>query len=101
MLNEVILVGRIASLPININKHLAKMFIDTREPYKNSQGTFSINHLPIYLCRGDAKTIYENGKLGSYLFLKGRLKQSSQEQLEIVADKVTILNNQDFNFSNE
>lgn len=103
MVNEVILVGKIAKTPqlsktANGNS-ITNIVIETVRHYKNSYGIYESDFLVVTLWRGMAQMICETCEVGSMLALKGRIQSQTYLEednrhfgcLEIVAEKVTIL----------
>lgn len=93
MLNQIILVGRITSdLEINEvgNRKVVTITLAIPRSYKNENGEYETDFVPITLCNGIAKTTYEYCKKGDIVGAKGRI-QTKKDKIEIVAEKITFL----------
>lgn len=103
MLNEVIVVGKIAKEPelcqTNNGHHISNIVLETIRNYKNSYGIYESDFLQVTLWKGMAQTIYDTCHVGSMIAVKGRIQTRTYLEednrhygcLEIVAEKVTIL----------
>ena len=94
MLNNVVLVGRIASgLEINEaenNRKVATMTLAIPRNYKNPDGTYDTDFIPCTLWNGIAENTAVYCKQGDLVGVKGRL-QNKEGKIEIVAEKLTFL----------
>lgn len=103
MINEIILVGKIAKEPqlaqTNNGYHVSNVVLETVRHYKNSYGIYESDFLEVTLWRGMAQTICDTCSIGSMIAIKGRVQSRTylEEEnkhfgsLEIIAEKVTIL----------
>lgn len=103
MINEVILVGKIAKQPelaqTNNGHKVSNVVIETVRHYKNSYGIYESDFLEVTLWRGMAQSICETCHLGSMIAIKGRIQSRTYLEednrhyasLEIIAEKVTVL----------
>ena len=95
MLNQVVLVGRIVSDPkINETKNGKKetnITLAISRSYKNESGVYEADFIPCTLWQGIAKKTKEYCKKGDVLGIKGRLQKNENEELKIIAEKVTFL----------
>ncbi len=99
MLNQSVLVGRIAEEPIleEIEKK-KKMLITLAVPrnYKNMNGEYDTDFIPVKLFGSVAENTKEYCKKGDMVGVKGRIqsiKMASGSVIEVIAEKVTFLAN--------
>lgn len=105
MLNQIVLVGRIAKGPelkeTEKGKKLAYMLLAIPRSFKNVDGEYETDFLNCSLWEGVAKNVCEYCKTGDLVGVKGRLQSDVIEQEDgskkyytnIVAEKVTFLSN--------
>lgn len=103
MLNQVVLVGKVASLPVvketNSGVKLAEMLVEVDRNFKNAQGEYETDHIQCTLWRGVAESAIEQCSVGTLIGIKGRLQANSFETkenrpfhyCEVVAEKVSFL----------
>lgn len=103
MVNEVIIVGKIAKTPTlsttNNGHNVSNIVLETVRHFKNGYGIYESDFFEVTLWRGMAQTICETCDVGSIIALKGRIQtrtyldESNRHyaNLEIIAEKVTIL----------
>lgn len=101
MLNQVVMVGRIANEPelIDIeNQKLLRLILAVPRSYKNTDGEYDTDFVPIVLWRGIASNTAEYCKKGDLIGVKGHIKTGSYEKddkinytIEIIAEKITFL----------
>lgn len=94
MINKIMLVGRLAN-DIKVNKtgsgkDIATMTLAIPRDYKNSEGIYETDFVNCTLWGDSAKRTSEYCKKGDMIGMHGRL-QSRDNQLEVVAEKVTFL----------
>lgn len=94
MLNQIVLVGRIVSdLEINETENGRKATtIQLKVPrsFKNSEGIYEEDIIPVVLWNGIAENACEYCKVGDLVGVKGRV-QSKEDKIVIVAEKMTFL----------
>lgn len=95
MLNNLVLVGRIASdLEIEETESGAKvltMVLAIQRQYKNQDGIYETDFIPVKVLAGQMQdTAVEYCRKGDIVGVKGRL-QSNGGQVIVVAEKVTFL----------
>ena len=93
MLNQIVLVGRITSdLEINEveNKKVATITLAVSRSFKNANGEYETDFVPITIWNGIAENVCEYCKKGDIVGVKGRI-QTKEDKIEIVAEKVTFL----------
>lgn len=94
MLNNLAIVGRLVSDPqINETENGKKASIITLavpRNYKNSNGEYETDFIPVTLWQGIAEQTTNYCKKGDLVGVKGRL-QVREGKVEVVAEKVTFL----------
>lgn len=102
MLNQVVFVGRLTSDPEiketeNENKY-SKLTIAVPRSFKNADGVYETDFIPIDLWNNIAENTAEYCKKGDIIGVKGRLQVDSFEKdgekrnvLKVTAEKVTFL----------
>lgn len=93
MLNQVVLVGRLASdieLKENGGKKTATITVACPRSYKNADGEYDTDFISCILWDAVAGNTAEYCKKGDILGVKGRL-QSNDGKLNVVAEKITFL----------
>lgn len=94
MLNQLVLVGRLVSDPeINEteNGKVADIVLAVPRSYKNKEGVYDTDFIPVRLYTGIAEKTTEYCKKGDLVGVKGRVARLSGEDLKLVADRVTFL----------
>ena len=98
MLNQMILVGRLVSNP-NVVEVGGEPIVETTiaipRPYKNEEGVYETDLIPVTLKGGIATNTAEYCKKGDLVGVKGRLECMPEAvgdiKLSVVAEKVTFL----------
>ena len=85
MLNQAIIVGRVS----NYDELGHIVTIAVSRPYKNMNGEYEYDYIPIKLWSGST-TQMELVKIGDIIGIKGRIERTGVE-LRIVAEKITFL----------
>lgn len=102
MLNQVVMVGRIANEPelteVENNQKLMRLVLAVPRSYKNADGEYDTDFIPVVLWRGIAANTAEYCNKGDLIGVKGHVKTGSYEKddkknytIEIVAEKITFL----------
>lgn len=98
MFNEVLIVGKIDSLPQKIEKRRGmdyfKVVVEVKQLFKNSEGHFESDFIPVVLWYGVAQTVLDVSKIGDMISIKGHLttvKTSKSIAMEVEAEKVDFL----------
>lgn len=98
MLNQIVLVGRLVQDPeIKEQENGIKAsYITLAVPrtYKNSDGIYETDFIPVKLYEGIAENTAEYCKKGDLIGIKGRMQTKQEEDkniIEIVAERVTFL----------
>lgn len=91
MLNVITLVGRIVELPKEIEEgEKVIMIMSVPRSYKNENGEYETDIIPVNLIGGVAKNTLEYCKKGDLVGVKGRV-QIKDFQITIIAEKLTFL----------
>ena len=94
MLNQVMIVGRIANevevLETENGKKVGYITIASQRSYKNEDGNYETDFIPCTLWNGIIENVAEYCKKGDIVGIKGRI-QNDNDKLVIVAEKVTFL----------
>lgn len=92
MINTVMLVGHLTQDPHSITSDGKTKIITSiavRRIYKNSDGEYVEDFIPVTIWQGIASQICELCKKGDTIAIKGTIRYD--DELEIVAEKVTFL----------
>ena len=68
--------------------------IDVRKDYKNIYGKYDVDSIPVTVYGKLAVVISNHCKVGSYIGIKGHLRNNDDVSVNLVADKVTFISNQ-------
>lgn len=93
MLNQVIIVGRLANevkLKENEDKKVAVITLACPRTFKNEEGVYNTDFINCTLWQGIAENTAEYCRKGDLIGIKGRV-QENDGQLSIIAEKVTFL----------
>lgn len=105
MLNNLVLVGRLAETPIleeSLNgKKITTIMLAVSRTYKNDEGIYDTDFIPISLAGSIAETTCEYCKKGDIVGVKGRLARLSYGELQVIADKITFLSSNSNNVNKE
>ncbi|XMB85432.1 single-stranded DNA-binding protein [Mycoplasmatota bacterium WC44] len=96
MLNQVILVGRLISVPTisetEDGRTLATIEVEVKRNYKNSEtGNYESDIIKCTLWEGIAESVVSNCGPNYTIGIKARL-DTSKGDVEIVAEKITFIN---------
>lgn len=99
MLNQTVLVGRLVNEPVIEEEKHCTITLAVPRSYKNEEGEYETDFIPITLWNGIAQNTSEYCKKGDIIGVKGRLETKIIEnedgtknyKLELVAEKVTFL----------
>ena len=92
MLNQIVLVGRLAEKPKTINEFGIKIKILVPRSFKNEYGEYESDLITCYLWNGIADNTKKYCKKGDLIGIKGRIEQENKT-MKIIAEKVTFLSN--------
>ena len=93
MLNQLVLVGRLSDEPIIEeidNKKQSIITLSVSRSFKNEQGEYEVDNIPVILWNAIAENTKEYCHKGDVVGAKGRL-QIIDEKVYVVAEKVTFL----------
>lgn len=71
-------------------KTVAKITLAVQRSFKNEQGIYETDFIPVVLWNGIAENTAEYCRKGDLIGIKGRL-ESKDNQLYVIADKVSFL----------
>ena len=95
MLNQVIIVGRLVKKPIveeNENgRKVATITLAVQRSYKNAEGVYETDFIKCTLWNGIAENTVEYCDKGDLVGVKGRLQCLSDNELQLIAEKVSFL----------
>ena len=107
MSNQIVLIGRLVSDPeikeTKSGKKVSNITLAVNRSYKNHNGIYETDFIPVKLWNGIAQNIAEYCKKGDLVGVKGRVQSSivsddsksidenKKNKLQIVAEKVTYL----------
>lgn len=89
MLNNVVMVGRILEDP-TLEEGKVNITLAVQRSYKNEEGIYEIDNIPLTLFGVIAGNAIEYCKKGDMIGAKGRL-QIINDKLCVIADKITFL----------
>ena len=98
MLNQIILVGRLVDNPLleetENGKNTATIMLAVSRAFKNDNGEYENNFIPVSLVGQVACSVNEYCKKGDLVGIKGRVARlSNTSEIQIIAEKVTFLSN--------
>lgn len=88
MMNQIVLVGRIAKIREEENNTIITLAIHRN--YKNADGEYEIDFIDCQLFGEVAKTTIEYCQSGDMVGIKGRLQVNNKKMI-VVADRLTFL----------
>lgn len=95
MSNYVMLIGRITSTPEVQDSIDGKKYciinLAINRSYKNSEGVYETDFIPVRLEGSIATNTAEYCKQGDLVGVKGRLQQTMDGRLQVCAEKITFL----------
>lgn len=104
MLNQIVLVGRLAERPIleeSLNgKKVTTIMLAVPRSYKNEYGVYDTDFIPVTLAGSIAETTCEYCRKGDIVGVKGRLERLPYGELQVIADKITFLSSNSNNINN-
>lgn len=94
MLNQTVLVGRLVQDPeikeLENDKKVCNITLAVNRSYKNADGEYETDFIPVTLWQGIAENTCEYCKKGELVGVRGKL-QAREGKVEVVAEKVTFL----------
>lgn len=95
MLNHVVMVGRIVdeveTKELENGGKVMNITIAVQRSWKNAEGNYDTDFVPITLWNMIAEHTAEYCKKGDIIGIKGRI-QTEEKNIQIIAEKITILN---------
>ena len=94
MLNQVVLVGRIQNefeVQMTERGKQLTLVLEVNRNYKNLNGEYEIAYIPVKILRTMVDTVVEKCSKGCLVGVKGRVTKLKNDDLEILAEKVTFL----------
>ncbi len=104
MLNNLILVGRLADNPkahlFEDGVKVANFTLAVERPFQNQEtGNYDVDFIPVAVWRGFADAVVQYCKKGSTVGIKGRIAVKQNEingikinQVEVIAERVSFIN---------
>ena len=90
MLNQIVLVGRLIDDPkIEDNKTI--VIISVPASAKDENGEYPVDMIEIEMFDNIAKNTVDYCKKGDVIGVKGRIQRRDDEQMKVIAEKVTFL----------
>ena len=94
MLNQTVLVGRLVQDPeikeLENDKKVCNITLAVTRSYKNADGIYETDFIPVTLWQRIAENVKEYCKKGDLVGVRGRL-QAREDKVEVVGEKVTFL----------
>ena len=94
MLNQTVLVGRLVQDPeikeLENDKKVCNITLAVTRSYKNADGIYETDFIPVTLWQGIAENVKEYCKKGDLIGVRGKL-QAREDKVEVIGEKVTFL----------
>ena len=94
MLNQTVLVGRLVQDPeikeLENDKKVCNITLAVTRSYKNADGIYETDFIPITLWQRIAENVKEYCKKGDLVGVRGKL-QAREDKVEVIGEKVTFL----------
>lgn len=94
MLNQTVLVGRLVQDPeikeLENDKKVCNITLAVTRSYKNADGIYENDFIPVTLWQGIAENVKEYCKKGDLVGVRGKL-QAREDKVEVIGEKVTFL----------
>lgn len=93
MLNQIVLVGRIISIVMQDDDKGNRGVVTISVPasVKDENGEYPVDKIEIELFGNLAKNTVDYCKKGDVIGVKGRIQRRDDEQMKVIAEKVTFL----------
>ncbi len=89
-MNDIVLVGEIADISKKAGKYLSgEITLAVKRPFKESDGTYYYDKIPVTIWRGGVETIIEHYKIGDTIGIRGRL-EDSPEGLKVITESLNF-----------
>lgn len=103
MLNNLILVGRLADDPklktVEDGIKVCNIVLAVERPFQNQDGLYDVDFINVSVWRGIADTVYNYCKKGSTVGIKGRIQVKQNDingvkvnLIEVIAERVSFIN---------
>jgi single-strand DNA-binding protein len=98
MINQMILVGRLVDNPLleetENGKNTATIMLAVPRAFKNDNGEYKTDFIPVSLVGQVASSVNEYCKKGNLVGIRGRVARlSNTSEIQIIAEKATFLSN--------
>lgn len=91
-MNEVMMVGRIEKSPImNEKEDCVEFTLKVSRTYQNENGEYEVDFIPIKVFDSMKQNVLDDCKENDVVGVKGRLSRLKDENLEVVAKKISYL----------
>lgn len=90
MLNQIVLVGRLIYDP-KTEENKTIVTVSVPASVKDENGEYPVDTIEVELFDSIAKNTAEYCKKGDVIGVKGRIQRRNDEQMKVVAEKVTFL----------
>lgn len=94
MLNQIVLVGRLTkdveTKELEGGKKVVYITLAIPKPFKNSEGEYETDFIPVELHNGVGDTTHEYCRKGDIIGVKGRI-ESEPNRIYVIGEKVTYL----------
>ena len=94
MLNQIVLVGRLVQDPeikeLENDKKVCNITLAVTRSYKNADGIYETDFIPVTLWQGISENVKEYCKKGDLVGVRGKL-QVREDKVEVIGEKVTFL----------
>ena len=95
MLNQIALVGRLVQdleiKELENGKKVSEITLAVKRSYKNSDGIYDTDFIPCIVCNEMAENAAEFCRKGDIIGVKGRLQRLEDNELQVIAERVTFL----------
>ena len=94
MTNQVMLIGRLVTdleIKEEENAKVTRLTLAVTRSWKNAEGEFETDFIPITLWNNIASATVEYCKKGYLIGIKGRIQTNSDTTISIIAERVTFL----------
>lgn len=92
MSNMFCLVGRIVDDPtLEKDEKRSVIKIAVSRSFKNEEGIYETDFIPVVMWNGIAENVIKYCRKGDLIGIKGRIERLSNEEITLVADKVSFL----------
>lgn len=102
-MNNTMLVGRLTTTPqleyTETNQKYTKITLAITRPYKNTEGAYDTDFIPVFIYNEMANSVVEYTERGDLIGVKGRLETrittdddyNKTKEMIVVADRITFL----------